>query len=123
MPRLPHLHLHRILVDDQALPLVVNARSQAAVRDHFVERHIRIERLTPEEAFQAGVNGAVIETVGAHEDTQQETADAKGEASVSRVLSNAESASSSAIQADIALLPTEGPGPGYVSALIEAASL
>jgi hypothetical protein len=79
MPRLPHHHLHRLLVDGKPLPLVVNGRSVAAVRDHFIERHLRIERLTPEEAFQAGVRGAAIETVGTSDNTPQPLAQAAHE--------------------------------------------
>ena len=123
MPRLPHLHLHRILVDDQALPIVVNARSQAAVRDHFVERHIRIERLTPEEAFQAGVNGAVIETVGAGHDAQPDASAASDAAAEPGLLGEVQDTPPEAPHADAAPRPSEGPGPGYVSALTEAASL
>lgn len=63
MPKLPYTYLHRITIDGTPLPLVVNARSQAAVRDHFVLKHMKIERLTPEEAFAAGMRGATIEAV------------------------------------------------------------
>ena len=123
MPKLPHLHLHRVLVDDKPLPLVINARSQAAVRDHFIDRHIRIERLTPEEAFQAGVGGAVIETAGAintvPQDTPPQVAEEPG------LFDQAAHAADSTpgTGRDATSRPIDGPSPGYVAAVSEAATL
>jgi hypothetical protein len=120
MPRLPHLHLHRIYVDDQPLPLVVKGRSQAAVRDHVIEHHIRIERLTPEEAFQAGGSGAVIETVGERHGAQQNVRTTNVDATEPGLF---DAPAQEGRQADAVPRPSEGPGPGYVSALSEAATL
>lgn len=123
MPRLPHQHLHRIYIDDQPLPLVVKGRSQAAVRDHVIEHHIRIERLTPEEAFQAGGSGALIETVGERHDAQQNAPTTNPTAMEPGLFDAPASPAQEARQADAMPRPSEGPGPGYVSALSEAATL
>jgi hypothetical protein len=123
MPRLPNLHLHRIYIDDRPLPLVVKGRSQAAVRDHVIEHHIRIERLTPEEAFQAGGSGAVIETVGERHDAQQNAPTTNPDATEPGLFDAPAAPAQEAQQADAVPRPSEGPGPGYVSALSEAATL
>jgi len=120
MPRLPHLHLHRIVVDDTPLPLVVNGRSQAAVRDHFLERHVRIERLSPEEAFRAGMSGAVIETVG---DAPIGTPERTDGASEPSLFDQTHGFGATADPADAAPRPNQGPGPGYAAAVNEAATL
>jgi hypothetical protein len=121
MPRLPHLHLHRIVVDDTPLPLVVNGRSQAAVRDHFLERHVRIERLSPEEAFWAGMSGAVIETVGEHVDAPSGKAERTD--SEPGLFDQTHGPGASADPAVAASRPNRGPGPGYTAAVNEAATL
>lgn len=123
MPRLPHLHLHRIVVDDTPLPLVVNGRSQAAVRDHFLERHVRIERLSPEEAFQAGMSGAVIETVGEHADAPDGTPASAGATSEPSLFDQTHGSGTTADSAGAAPRPNQGPGPGYAAAIDEAATL
>ena len=126
MPRLPHQHLHRIYIDDLPLPLVVKGRSQAAVRDHVIEHHIRIERLTPEEAFLAGGSGALIETVGERHDAQQNTPTTNPDATEPGLFDTPAAPAQEAQearQADAMPRPSEGPGPGYVSALSEAATL
>jgi len=123
MPRLPHLHLHRIVVDDTPLPLVVNGRSQAAVRDHFLERHVRIERLSPEEAFRAGMSGAVIETVGEHVDAPSGTAERTDSSGEPGLFDQTHGFGATADPADAAPRPNQGPGPGYAAAVNEAATL
>lgn len=123
MPRLPHLHLHRILVDGQALPLVVNGRSQAAVRDHFLERHVRIERLSPEEAFQAGVRGALIETIGEHTTPSESAQSAPKASSEPGLFDDTGIPAATTDHADATSRLHDGPGPGYAAALSEAASL
>lgn len=123
MPKLPHLHLHRIRVCGKPLPIVINARSQAAVRDHFIDKHIEIERLTPEEAFRAGVNGAVIETAGVESDTQQAPPDqTTADPGLFDQTADAKDATP-ASEADAPSRPIDGPGPGYVAALSEASTL
>lgn len=123
MPKLPHLHLHRVLVNGTPLPIVVSARSQAAVRDHLIERHIRIERLTPEEAFRAGVEGAIIESVGTTDDANQAApADAVADPDMFNQTADANEASPT-VEADATCRPIDGIGPGYVSAVSEAATL
>jgi hypothetical protein len=123
MPKLPHVHLHRILVDEKPLPLVVSARSQAAVRDHFIDKHIRIERLTPEEAFQAGVGGAVIETAGAANDAKP-SAPVEASAEPGLFDQAAQAADSApSVETDATPRPIDGPSPGYIAALSEAATL
>jgi hypothetical protein len=123
MPKLPNLHLHRVFVDNEPLPLVINARSQAAVRDHIMDRHIRIERLTPGEAFQAGVGGAVFETAGeaaaAEQSVPPQTAEEPG---LFDQATNAPDAEPDA-ETDVTSRPTDGRSPGYVAALSEAATL
>lgn len=123
MPRLPHLHLHRIVVDDIPLPLVVNGRSQAAVRDHFLERHVRIERLSPEEAFRAGMSGAVIETVGEHVDAPSSTPAPTGATSEPGLFDQTHGSGATADPAGAAPRPNQGPGSGYAAAVSEAATL
>lgn len=123
MPKLPHFHLHRIRIDGKPLPIVVNARSQAAVRDHFIERHIQIERLTPEEAFKAGVEGAIIESVSLTCDAGQPApADTAAEPGL---FDQATSASETppAVEAGAASRPIDTVGPGYVAAVSAAATL
>lgn len=122
MPRLPHLHLYRVCVDDQPLQLVVKGRSQAAVRDHVIERHIRIERLSPDEAFQAGVSGAVIETAGTGEDAPQDSPSANVDAAEPGLF-DATSAPQTGQSEAAVVRPNEGPGPGYAAAVNEAATL
>lgn len=123
MPKLPHLHLHRVLIDGKPLPIVVKARSQAAVRGHIIDKHIEIERLTPEEAFRAGVNGAIEETAGAESDTQQMPPDQStvdpGLFDQARNTADAMPVSESGASSR----PIDGPGPGYVAALSEASTL
>lgn len=123
MPRLPHLHLYRVCVDDQPLQLVVKGRSQAAVRDHVIERHIRIERLSPDEAFQAGVSGAIIETAGAGDDLPQDSPSPSADAAEPGLFDSASTPSQTAQSEDAIARPSEGPGPGYAAALNEAATL
>lgn len=123
MPRLPHLHLHRIVVDDTPLPLVINGRSQAAVRDHFLERHVRIERLSPAEAFRAGMSGAVIETVGEHVDAPSNTPASTGATSEPGLFDHTHDPGTTADLAGAAPRPNQGPGPGYAAAVNEAATL
>lgn len=123
MPKLPNLHLHRVFVDDEPLPLVINARSQAAVRDHIMDRHIRIERLTPGEAFQAGVGGAVFETAGETAATEQSAPpQAAEEPGLFDQAANAADAATDT-ETGATSRPTDGPSPGYVAALSEAATL
>ncbi len=123
MPKLPNLHLHRVFVDDEPLPLVINARSQAAVRDHIMDRHIRIERLTPGEAFQAGVGGAVFETAG--ETAAAEQSEPPQAAEEPGLFDQAADTTHSVPDTgmDATSRPTEGLSPGYVAALSEAATL
>ena len=123
MPKLPYLHLHRIRVCGKPLPIVINARSQAAVRDHFIDKHIEIERLTPEEAFRAGVDGAVIETAGLESDTQQAPSDQT--TTEPGLFDQAADTADATVAntADAASRPIDGPGPGYVAALSEASTL
>lgn len=123
MPKLPNLHLHRVFVDDEPLPLVINARSQAAVRDHIMDRHIRIERLTPGEAFQAGVGGAVFETAGEAAAAEQSAPTQASEEP--GLFDQAAHTTHSAPDAemDAASHPTDELSPGYVAALSEAATL
>lgn len=123
MPRLPHLHLYRVCVDDQPLQLVVKGRSQAAVRDHVIERHIRIERLSPDEAFQAGVSGAIIETAGVGDDTHQDSPSATVDDAEPGLFDSTSTPGQTAQSEDAIARPSEGPGPGYAAALNEAATL
>jgi hypothetical protein len=123
MPRLPHLHLYRVCVDDQPLQLVVKGRSQAAVRDHVIERHIRIERLSPDEAFQAGVSGAVIETAGTGEDAAQDSPSASADTAEPGLFDATCAQTRTAQSEDAVARPSEGPGPGYAAAVTEAATL
>ena len=123
MPKLPHFHLHRILVDDKPLPLVVSARSQAAVRNHFIDKHIQIERLTPDEAFKAGVEGAVIETVDATSD-EPVNAPAPSPAEPGLFYQSIDTTGSThAPETDATSRPIDGASPGYIAALSEAATL
>jgi hypothetical protein len=123
MPRLPNLHLYRVCVDDQPLQLVVKGRSQAAVRDHVIERHIRIERLSPDEAFQAGVSGAIIETAGTGEDAPQDTPSTSVDAAEPGLFDSTSPLTRTANSEDASARPSEGPGPGYAAAMNEAATL
>jgi hypothetical protein len=123
MPRLPHLHLYRVCVDDQPLQLVVKGRSQAAVRDHVIERHIRIERLSPDEAFQAGVSGAIIETAGTGGDAPQDSPSASVDAAEPGLFDSTSILNRTAQSEEAIARPSEGPGPGYAAALNEAATL
>lgn len=115
MPKLTHTHLHRIIVDGVQLPIVVNARSQAAVREHFVEHYLRIERMTPEEAFKAGVGGATIETASRGPVAQP--------AHDSDHVSPPEQGTMPVDPADAATRPMPSDGSGYASAMHEAATL
>lgn len=123
MPRLPHLHLYRVCVDDQPLQLVVKGRSQAAVRDHVIERHIRIERLSPDEAFQAGVSGAIIETAGTGEDAPQDAPSTNADAAEPGLFDATSAHTRAGQREDAVVRPNEGPGPGYAAAVNEAATL
>jgi hypothetical protein len=123
MPKLPNLHLHRLLIDDTALPLVVKARSLTAARDHFIEHHLKVERLTPEEAFNAGVVGAAYETAGATADaTDAATPDRSSEPGLFDSPSNGAPPSTTG-ESDADSRPIDGNGPGYAAALSEAATL
>lgn len=123
MPKLTHHHLHRVIVDGIQLPIVVNARSQAAVREHFIEHHLRIERMTPEEAFRAGVNGAVIEVAGKTSATapQSDGEDAHHpiQDSMPITLSDQDAPSTAEATPDAA----QSTGTGNAAAMTEAAGL
>jgi hypothetical protein len=121
MPRLPHTYLYRLQIGDKVLPLVVNARSQTAARDHFIDKHLKIERMTTEEAFRAGVEGAIVETAGLtltaaeapSSSTEPELFDRPGN----------EGEATPAQAPDATSRPIDHCGAGYAAAVAEASTL